>query len=277
MDSFAIISNGNKQKYLYNYLISYNYSAKLVTNFNLAEYKYIVASIPFSKDGENINCDFYTSFPITSFISLLKPGQILFGGGFSNSIILQCKNLGIKTIDILNIPAFYKCNSFFTAEGLLGYIICNTNFSLKGANVLVLGYGKCGNEICNLFNKLGSHIFFYENNEVKINDGLNKNFTFLDINKKDNNLSKIDIIINCIPNNIFSINNLKTLQKSCTIFDIASSPYGFDNNLLTSLSLTYHICPGLPGKYASKSSGELIAKNISSIIEGTAENESQFR
>ena len=57
MDSFAIISNGNKQKYLYDYLIFHNYSAKLVTNFNLAEYKYIVASIPFSKDGENVNCD----------------------------------------------------------------------------------------------------------------------------------------------------------------------------------------------------------------------------
>ena len=52
MDSFAIISNGNKQKYLYDYLIFHNYSAKLVTNFNLTEYKYIVASIPFSKDGE---------------------------------------------------------------------------------------------------------------------------------------------------------------------------------------------------------------------------------
>lgn len=58
MDSFAIISNGNKQKYLYDYLIFHNYSAKLVTNFNLTEYKYIVASIPFSKDGENVNCDF---------------------------------------------------------------------------------------------------------------------------------------------------------------------------------------------------------------------------
>ena len=53
MDSFAIISNGNKQKYLYDYLIFHNYSAKLVTNFNLTEYKYIVASIPFSKDGDN--------------------------------------------------------------------------------------------------------------------------------------------------------------------------------------------------------------------------------
>lgn len=77
MDSFAIISNGNKQKYLYDYLIFHNYSAKLVTNFNLTEYKYIVASIPFSKDGENVNCDFYTSFPITTFISLLKPTDFI--------------------------------------------------------------------------------------------------------------------------------------------------------------------------------------------------------
>ena len=244
MDSFAIISNGNKQKYLYDYLIFHNYSAKLVTNFNLTEYKYIVASIPFSKDGENVNCDFYTSFPITTFISLLKPGQILFGGGFKGSVVSHCMNSGIKAIDDM---------------------------------FLVLGYGKCGSEICNLFNNVGSNIFFYENNESKINDGLNKNFTFLDINKKINNLSKIDIIINCIPKNILSISNLKTLQKSCTIFDIASYPYGFDKDILNSLSLTYHICPGLPGKYASKSSGESIAKNISSIIEGTAENESQFR
>ena len=264
-------------KYLYDYLIFHNYSAKLVTNFNLTEYKYIVASIPFSKDGENVNCDFYTSFPITTFISLLKPGQILFGGGFKGSVVSHCMNSGIKAIDILNIPDFYRNNAFYTAEGLLGYIISNTNYSLKGSNILVLGYGKCGSEICNLFNNVGSNIFFYENNESKINDGLNKNFTFLDINKKINNLSKIDIIINCIPKNILSISNLKTLQKSCTIFDIASYPYGFDKDILNSLSLTYHICPGLPGKYASKSSGESIAKNISSIIEGTAENESQFR
>ena len=41
------------------------------------------------------------------------------------------------------------------------------------------------------------------------------------------------------------VSNLKTLQKSCTIFDIASYPYGFDKDILNSLSLTYHICPGL--------------------------------
>lgn len=181
MDSFAIISNGNKQKCLYDYLIFHNYSAKLVTNFNLTEYKYIVASIPFSKDGENVNCDFYTSFPITTFISLLKPGQILFGGGFKGSVVSHCMNSGIKAIDILNIPDFYRNNAFYTAEGLLGYIISNTNFSLKASNILVLGYGKCGSEICNLFNNVGSNIFFYENNESKINDGLNKNFTFLSI------------------------------------------------------------------------------------------------
>ena len=265
MPFLITLSIFHKQKYLYDYLIFHNYSAKLVTNFNLTEYKYIVASIPFSKDGENVNCDFYTSFPITTFISLLKSGQILFGGGFKGSVVSHCMSLGIKVIDILNVPDFYRNNAFYTAEGLLGYIISNTNFSLKGSNILVLGYGKCGSEICNLFNNVGSNIFFYENNESKINDGLNKNFTFL------------DIIINCIPKNILSISNLKTLQKSCTIFDIASYPYGFDKDILNSLSLTYHICPGLPGKYASKSSGELIAKNISSIIEGTAENESQFR
>lgn len=277
MEKIAVISNGDKQIFLCDYLKSKNYPAELVTNFNFSEYKYIVGATPFSKNKEYINCEFYSSFPISTFLSLIKPGQTVFGGNLPSDLIDYCNTSDIKAVDLLKHPGFFWENSYYTAEGLLGYIICNTNFSLKNANILVLGLGKCGSLICDLLKKMNGNVYFYDNDINTINHGIALGFNYVDIYKNTNIFPTLNIVINSIPEKILSRLFLQMLNKNCVLFDISSFPFGFDKETTDSLSLTLHTCSGIPGKYMTGDSGTLLAKNILSFIEGTVENESQFR
>lgn len=277
MEKIAVISNGDKQIFLCDYLISKNYPAELVSNFNFNEYKYIVGATPFSKNSEYINCEFYSSFPISTFLSLVKSGQTVFGGNLPSDFIDYCSNHRIKTVDLLKHPGFFWENSYYTAEGLLGYIICNTDFSLKNSNILVLGLGKCGSMICHLLKKLNANVYFYDNNLNTINWGTSLGYNYLDIYENTNIFPTLNIVINCIPEKLLTRLFLELLDKNCILFDISSFPFGFDKETTDSLSLTLHTCSGIPGKYMTRDSGTLLAKNILSFIEGTVENEPQFR
>ena len=55
----------------------------------------------FSKDSLYLNCDLYSSFPISTFITLLKPGQTVFAGNISSDVTTSSKKKNINYFDFL--------------------------------------------------------------------------------------------------------------------------------------------------------------------------------
>ena len=62
---------------------------------------YILCGTPFSKDSLYLNCDLYSSFPISTFIALLKPGQTVFAGNISSDVTTSLKKKNINYFDFL--------------------------------------------------------------------------------------------------------------------------------------------------------------------------------
>ena len=127
MKTISIISGDKRQFYIKEYLKNNGYNAEIITNMDFNNTDIIVAGTPFVKNNEYINCDYYTGFPVDTFLGLLKPKQIVFAGSISENIMkLFPKN--IKLIDVLKDEDVVWSNAMLTAEGLIGEIIKNTDF-----------------------------------------------------------------------------------------------------------------------------------------------------
>ena len=76
-----------------------------------------------------------------------------------------------------------------------------------------------------------------------------------------------DIIFNTIPKQVMDEEFISKINNNALIIDLASSPYGIDDSLVKKYKLNYYHEPGIPGRYAPKSAGDIIGKTIINILE----------
>lgn len=276
MNNFSVLSGDSRQFFIQQYLSRHNFNAYLKTNLDFNEDKCIVCSTPFSKDGTYINCDFYSAYPIDTFITLLKPGQLVFGGQIPQWVIAQGEKNGVTFVDILKDKDVVWNNAMLTAEGLLAKIIANTDFAISGAKALIMGFGRCGINIAKKLNSLNCSITIHDHTPEHLSQASSFGYDVLDYSQISEKIKDFDIIINTVPSEILSDFHMSLINNSCVLFEIASKPYGFNKELVKKYNLSLITCPGLPGEYSPKSAGELIAKSIISYLERTGINGSQL-
>lgn len=273
MKPIAVLSGDKRQDYINQYLNENGYPAYLKSTMDFNKDKYIVCSTPLCKKGKYLNCDFYSSFPIETFTKLLKPNQIIFGGSIPKELP-DADN--IKFIDVLADETVVWNNSVLTAEGLVSYIINNTDFTINKSKILILGFGKCGINIARTLSALSGKISIYDHTAIHLTQARAYGYEGIDYEDLINHMNKFDIIINTVPMEIFKEAHYSKMKNDCSLFEIASSPYGFHKDLAKKYRLSLITCPGIPGATAPKSAGELIAKSIISYLERTEINGSQL-
>lgn len=269
MKPIAVLSGDKRQNYISQYLKEKGYPAYLKSTMNFNQDKYIVCSTPLCKKGKYLNCDFYSSFPMETFVKLLKPNQIIFGGSIPQNL-RHVDN--IKFIDVLDDESVVWNNSILTAEGLVSYIIENTDFTINNAKILILGFGKCGINIARILAALSGKISVYDHTSIHLTQARAYGYEGIDYEDLINHIHKFDIIINTVPKEILGEIHYGKIKNDCSLFEIASSPYGFHKELAEKHHLSLITCPGIPGATAPKSAGELIAKSIISYLERTEIN-----
>ena len=77
----------------------------------------------------------------------------------------------------------------------------------------------------------------------------------------------VEYIFNTIPVMIIKEELLKKMKDDCIVLDIASMPGGVDKNAALKYGIVVKHILGIPGKYASKSSGEALASDLLKLIE----------
>ena len=85
------------------------------------------------------------------------------------------------------------------------------------------------------------------------------------INEIGENLAKYDIIVNTVPKQILTKENLKYIKKDALIIDLASKPGGVDFEEAKRLGLNYEFAQALPGKISPVSSAEYIKRIIDKL------------
>lgn len=188
----------------------------------------------------------------------LKKDCSVYTLSFNEDIKILCKNFNSKYTVLYENQDVVKANAILTTEALLSYIISNNNISIHNSNVLVMGYGVCGKDISKKIHAMGAKVTVSNRNNKYKNEVIKTGLSYDTFECID--LSKYDFIINTVPFPVFTKEILDTLKASCKFYDIASAPYGVEENNRFEY---YKLLPALPSKYAYKTAAYLIYDFIS--------------
>lgn len=210
------------------------------------------------KKGDLSNLDFYDIIvlPMRGVNNLIVDGKNINGNIFEN--YKGKVYTGVKKDIKGNVESFLEDeeivleNTLISVEGILDKIS-----DLKKDNICILGYGKIGSM---LYKKLkDKNIVFIG---VKKEDDLKLDNSFLttDIKQIEKVFKKCDLIINTVPNHIIEDKILKKYNK--VFLDIASYPYGVDQDKVSKYPFYYQQYLSIPSKYAPERAGKILLKKF---------------
>lgn len=233
----------------------------------MQESNILICPIPFSKDNKDIAfLNLYEDKNIKHFIEGLNERHILFAGIIPDYLSSHCKRNKIINYDFMKMNDVAILNAIATAEGTIAEAIKRSNINLHGSKSLVLGFGRCAQVLASKLKAFDVDLYISARNKDDIALSIAYGYHGILLDNLEKDLSSFDFVFNTIPALILTRDKLEKLSPYVTIIDIASVPGGLDYSAAENLNLNASLCLGLPGIYSPKSSGEILADVIETIL-----------
>ena len=162
---------------------------------------------------------------------------------------------GWKLLRVLKDEAYAQENGLLTAEGALFTAVARMNRALRGAQCLVIGYGRIGKALTGLLRSLGAMVTVAARREESRKEAGENSIPIPCI---PNILPRMDAVFNTVPAPILGGEELRRVKPSCVLIDLASAPYGIDRDAAEALGLKAFLESGLPGRYCPLSAAETL-------------------
>ena len=214
--------------------------------------KIIIGPIPYSTDGKTLYAPFCNK---KLDIDLLKDKKIIAGK-------IPKEAADKESIDILENEYFTIKNTVPTAEGAIAKAIELTEINIDKSNIMVLGFGRVGKTLCYKLKNLGANVYAEERKERDLAWIDIFGYNAIPLEKINENICKMDIIFNTIPELILDKSKLILMNEKTLIIDLASKPGGVDFESANKMGIKAILYSGIPGKIASEYEAELIKEVI---------------
>ena len=232
----------------------------------------IIAPVPFSSNGENINAPFsHDKIMIEDLIKQNK-NKIFITGSIKDNIKKELDEKYLEVIDIMKRDDLAILNTIATAEGTIEVAIKNTDKILQGSKVLILGFGRVGKIVANKFGKLSAIVTCAARKVSDLAWIKAYGYNSLNINDMLYDLKDFDIIINTVPQTILKEKELKHVNSEALLIDLASAPGGIDGKAAVNMGLNFIWALALPGRIAPTSSAKFIKDTVYTILDEMSKN-----
>ncbi len=226
----------------------------------------VVGPIPLSSDRKNLSMPFSnTKLDVNEFINSLS-GKTLIAGNISEEVKKELSDKDIPYIDLLRREEFAVLNAIATAEGAIQIAMEETQKTVHGSKVLVMGFGRTGKILAKMLDGLGAKVYC----EARKNEDFAwikaYGYETIELSNINEHLGEFDIIISTIPFQILDKERLKLVRKDAVIIDIASNPGGVDRKAAKENNLKLIWALTLPGKVAPITSATYIKETLYHVL-----------
>lgn len=186
-------------------------------------------------------------------------------------IITGIKTKFMEKLNIKNIIYYMEdddiaiYNSVATAEGVIMKIMENTDYTIYGSNILVLGYGRCSETITRYLKSLGAKVSVLVRDNKKYAKTEILGFTPYKMDELINHLGEFNIIINTVPELIIDKEKIDLIDSNAYLLDIATIT-GFDMEYALKNGLKIERFMSIPGIVAPASAAPIIFNKIREVI-----------
>ena len=157
-------------------------------------------------------------------------------------------------------------NAIPTAEGAIKIAVEETPFTIDGAEVVILGYGRVGEVLSKKIKALNGNVTVVNRGKKRLEQAKTDGFQVGVWRNLGELVAKSDIVYNTIPSLVLTGSVIAKMKSSACIIDLASKPGGTDFAAAEKQGVKASLAPGLPGKVAPQFAGELLGKVYPEII-----------
>ena len=234
----------------------------------VAEADCIIGPIPTSHNGETLNAPFHNApIYVEGLFRLIAPKQPFLAGLIKPELLKLADKYNISAIDMLKREELLIRNAIPTSEGAIKIAIEETDITLHGNQMMVIGYGRIGKILSEMLKGIGAKVMAVVNTAEAAALAESNGHTFICFEDMEASLAKADVIFNTVPEILLDKNNMQHIRKNTLIIDLASPPYGVEVNDSRDFGLKVLYTNSLPGKIAPITTASYILETISSILE----------
>ena len=199
--------------------------------------------------------------------NLLPPGAFLVTAKASDALKEAALKYGFRLIEYGIIPSFVEENGAITAEGALQIAMRHRLRTLRGSDVLVIGYGGIGKPLSAMLKSLGADVSIAVRREEQL--WILKGEGYRPVLSKDllQFAGEYDVIFNTAPQLLQTRPVLEQLSPGVLIVDLASRPGGVDWKTAREMELKAVHALALPGQLTPVSGAIAIQHAIYQICE----------
>ena len=212
--------------------------------------------------ADEINEDLYDN----AYFAAVRKKSAIFSGIRNAYLAEKCLEHGLTYHVMMDDGQIAAKNAVPTSEGVIAYLVTNRNSTIADSRVLIIGYGICGSDLARRLTALDADVFALVRNREKELLAQGDDVTPIYLHGLFE--YDFDVIINTVPQMVLTDEMVRRIGGNAVLVDIASKPYGFDMALAQSLNEKSALLPGIPGKYAIKTSGEILGQYINDILRG---------
>ncbi|MBQ7067067.1 MAG: hypothetical protein IJN92_09650 [Lachnospiraceae bacterium] len=221
----------------------------------------------------------------------IRKGQIVFGGNLPKSLIQVCKEKEAICVDYMNLDEVTVENAQVTAEGAILEAALLGNIRMQNSNCLVIGFGKCGEALAQKLSAWGAVVTIMARSKEARSKAEAYGYYTRDMFGKERELKtdkekeqekeiakriKYQFVFNTVPAMVLDKKAVDIIltdrgkEEYPIIVDIASLPGGVDFEYCREKEVKAEIHQGIPGKYAPKTAGVILAKAVLNRIENSS-------
>ena len=229
--------------------------------------KVVVGPIPLSSDRKNVSTPFSKmKLSLEDFLKVIK-GKKLIAGNILDFFKEELNKENIQYIDLIKREEFAVLNAIATAEGTIQIAMEETQRTVHGSKVLIMGFGRIGKVLAKMLDGIGAKVSCEARKDEDLAWIKAYGFEPIHLNDLNDKLNEFDIIINTIPFQILNNDRLELVKKDVVLIDLASNPGGVDRKAAKEKGLKLIWALSLPGKVAPLTSADFIKEVLYHVLE----------
>lgn len=224
----------------------------------------LVLPVPCTLDGMYLKSN---SLPkemllLEEIVAHVEKGQNLFGGRLPVSFQRKIEGKGAKIVDISKSDAIVMNDAAATAEGAIVEAELLSDETIFGSRSLVLGFDRYGKILAKRLRALGSHVTIAAGGEEAKTQAQLSGYMVTGIPPEKTAEDNWNFVFHTASEFVLDARALNVLEPEVVIIDITSKAEGVDYDYARKQGITAKHCFDLPGKYAAKTAGEMLAEEL---------------
>ena len=196
----------------------------------------------------------------------LHAGSRVFAGKVDDSVLAAASERKVTLYNLQEDEGFKAANALPTAEGALALVIENTPMTLAQMRVLILGGGMCAKATAELFARCRALPTLVARKQKDRDWALSNGMRALSFEELRRDPMDYPVVINTVPARAVGEDVLERMQTGTLWVELASKPYGIDEQFALEIGCRYLLSSGLPGRFSPLSAAHIMQQTILEIL-----------